>query len=311
MGKFRILEAPPGTLEAGRAIRKDFFGDDGDQVERVDMLFIRSLEWYLLVDGLWSETFAIGTMLYLRFFKHMRLNAARMLASRIPSATIAQIKTRAFLGESFDFLSLEAQGEDGDLTEVLDGSADQKRLLKRHLLAEAKNYRELETLIESLDNMETVTSLGHIMHENPSPKWQKQWRYKVADALQPARASVQPLLKGWLTSSQRDQPQLALLREAYLPETVLAYISLLQFAGGILSRDFLMQCMELSADIAAEDSDLLELFQKTGRMQELVDAFALASKALLIMTSEKKGTSSKSKKLRAKGWSQELWNIKK
>ena len=108
-----------------------------------------------------------------------------------------------------------------------------------------------------------------------------------------------------------DQPQLALLREAYLPETILAYISLLQFAGGILSRDFLMQCMELSADIAAEDSDLLVLFQKTGRMQELVDAFALASKALLIMTSEKKGTSSKSKKLRVKGWSQELWNIKK
>jgi len=88
-----------------------------------------------------------------------------MLASRIPSTTIAQIKTRAFLGESLDFISLEAQGEDGDLTEVLDGSADQKRLLKRHLLAEAKNYRELETLIESLDNMETVTSLGHIMHE--------------------------------------------------------------------------------------------------------------------------------------------------
>ena len=32
------------------------------------MLFIRSLEWYLLVDGLWSETFIFGTMLYLRFF---------------------------------------------------------------------------------------------------------------------------------------------------------------------------------------------------------------------------------------------------
>jgi len=74
-GKFRILEAPPGTLEAGRAIRKDFFGDDGDQVERVDMLFIRSLEWYLLVDGLWSETFTIGTMLYLRFFSKLSFNA--------------------------------------------------------------------------------------------------------------------------------------------------------------------------------------------------------------------------------------------
>jgi len=64
-GKFKLLEDAPGS---GRKIRKDFFGDDPDKVERVDMLFIRSLEWYLLIDGLWSETFTVGTMLYMRFF---------------------------------------------------------------------------------------------------------------------------------------------------------------------------------------------------------------------------------------------------
>jgi nuclear pore complex protein Nup107 len=69
-GNFKLLEdAPDGP---GRKIRKDFFGDDPDKVERVDMLFVRSLEWYLLVDGLWTETFVIGTMLYMRFFsKHL------------------------------------------------------------------------------------------------------------------------------------------------------------------------------------------------------------------------------------------------
>lgn len=65
-GNFKIVEA--SSEGAGRKIRKDFFGDDPEKVERIDMLFIRSLEWYLLVDGLWSETFTIGTMLYLRFF---------------------------------------------------------------------------------------------------------------------------------------------------------------------------------------------------------------------------------------------------
>jgi nuclear pore complex protein Nup107 len=61
---FKLLEDGP----TGRKVKSDFFGDDPDKVERLDMLFIRSLEWYILIDGLWSETFAVGTMLYLRFF---------------------------------------------------------------------------------------------------------------------------------------------------------------------------------------------------------------------------------------------------
>lgn len=77
-----------------------------------------------------------------------------------------------------------------------------------------------------------------------------------------------------------------------------------------MSRDLLMECMDLSALVAAEDSDLLDLFVKTGRMQELVEAFALASKELLILTSQKQGIGSKSKKLRAKGWTPELWTVK-
>lgn len=78
-----------------------------------------------------------------------------------------------------------------------------------------------------------------------------------------------------------------------------------------MTRDFLMECIELSALVAADQSDLLELFVKTRRMEELIEAFAIASKTLLILTSSKKGAGSKSKKLRAKGWTQELWNVKR
>lgn len=71
-----------------------------------------------------------------------------------------------------------------------------------------------------------------------------------------------------------------------------------------------MECMDLSALIAADDSDLLALFVKTGRMQELVEALALASKELLILTSQKQSTATKSKKLKARGWTPELWTVK-
>ncbi len=94
----------------------------------------------------------------------MHLNAARTLALRITSSAIAKCKTRAILGETLDFFSLES-GNEEDLTEVLDGSGEQKRLLRRRLLTESKSFRELETLIECLDNIETVTSMAAIMTE--------------------------------------------------------------------------------------------------------------------------------------------------
>jgi nuclear pore complex protein Nup107 len=87
-----------------------------------------------------------------------------MLASRVSSQDIARSKTYAIIGESMDFVALESN-ENEDLTEVLDGSADDKKFLRKHLLAEAKSFRELEALIESLDNMETVTSMGYLVHE--------------------------------------------------------------------------------------------------------------------------------------------------
>lgn len=73
-GNFKLLEEDTDQFGTTRKVKRDFLGDDPDRVERIDMLLIRSLEWYLLVDGLWTETFTVGTMLYLRFFsKHFSL----------------------------------------------------------------------------------------------------------------------------------------------------------------------------------------------------------------------------------------------
>ncbi|KAE9376803.1 hypothetical protein N431DRAFT_401256 [Stipitochalara longipes BDJ] len=312
-GNFKLLEEDSSSLFGpSRKVTRDFLGDDPDKVERIDMLLIRSLEWYLLVDGLWSETFTVGSMLYLRFFKHLHLNAARTLASRITSNAIAKCKTRAILGDSIDFFALET-GEDEDVTEVLDGSGERKRLLRKHLLAEAKSFRELETLIECLDNIETISSMAALMKEDGASA-ERNWRGQLAKAFLPTRATIQPLLNGWLLTSPNEglQMEFKLLREAYLPETLLAYIVSLQFAGNVLTRDYLMECMELSALIAEENSDLLKLFIETGRMQELVEALAMASKSLLLVTSARQasGSRSSSKKMRLKGFTQSLWNVK-
>jgi nuclear pore complex protein Nup107 len=105
--------------------------------------------------------------------------------------------------------------------------------------------------------------------------------------------------------------ELAGLRKAYLPETVLAYVSALHAAGTSLSRDWLLECMELATIITARDSDVLSLFIEAARVKELLEAFTATSKTLAIATGEKRATGAGSKKLRELGWSRDLWSIKK
>jgi len=105
-------------------------------------------------------------------------------------------------------------------------------------------------------------------------------------------------------------PEFEQLREAYLPETILAYIFALQLGGSALTRDLLMECMDLSTIIADEDSDILALFIKLNRLPELVEALAKASKTLLLVNAgQRKQTGSKGKKLRQKGWTTSIWNV--
>lgn len=129
---------------------------------------------------------------------------------------------------------------------------------------------------------------------------------------------MKPVLKGWLleTNDRNDELEFAYLREAYLPETLIAYVSALQYAGNSLTRDNLLEAMDLAAVVAERDSDIAALLVKTGRMKELVEAFASVSKALAGEQTEKKksGKASKAgptsaKKMKEMGWSKELWKV--
>jgi nuclear pore complex protein Nup107 len=139
---------------------------------------------------------------------------------------------------------------------------------------------------------------------------------------------MQPLLKNWLlvgiegksantlsnlisaNEITEGDDELRDIRQAYLPETLLAYVSTLHFAGTGLSRDNLLECMELASIIAERDSDLSTAFVEAGRMKELVESFAACSKALAISTGERRATGASSKKLREMGWSRDLWSVK-
>ncbi|KAI1003649.1 Nucleoporin [Podosphaera aphanis] len=301
---FTLFSDNPDSPSSQRTLAKDFIGEE-DSVERIDLLLIRSLQWYLLVDGLWAEAFRFGTMLYLRFFKNLHLCAAKMLSINVPSKMLMERKIEVIFCKSRSILDIDPN-EDEEPTEAL----------KEHMLAEANNFRELEILIECLDNIDTATCLHNMKKQGLSnqmpPTSFGEWRNSYQVACEEARACARSLMKGWLLTSQDETitPDLKSIREAYLPETLLAYITTLQNAGLSLSRDFLLEAMEVSSILAEEDSDILELFLQTGRLQEMVDNLARASKTLLILSSAKQNQASRGARIKRRGWTLDLWNVK-
>jgi len=66
-GNFRILQNGPPTLKYGRGVKPDFFGEDAEFVDRDDELIIRSMEWLMMVPGLFAETCTYAVRIYKYF----------------------------------------------------------------------------------------------------------------------------------------------------------------------------------------------------------------------------------------------------
>lgn len=145
----------------------------------------------------------------------------------------------------------------------------------------------------------------------------REFYEKLGQAIRVAKTGMKPVLRGWLleTNNEDDELEFAQLRETYLPDAIIAYVAALQYAGGQLTRENLLEAMDLAATIAERDSDVAALFMRTGRMKELVEAFASCSKALVAEPEKEKKKTGKAgqtsaKKMREMGWSKELWSVK-
>lgn len=124
---------------------------------------------------------------------------------------------------------------------------------------------------------------------------------------------LQPLYIQLTHQSADTAEQLHHIRILYLPEMILAYISALYFASHALAKEHLLVVMDLATQVA-DNEDLIGCFQETKRMTDLVDAFALASKAMLALNEEKGSigvSSMKGRKGKAKDNAKKmaLWEI--
>jgi nuclear pore complex protein Nup107 len=110
-----------------------------------------------------------------------------------------------------------------------------------------------------------------------------------------------------------ENPQSWNVKCAYIPEIVLAYLSVLQTAAFFLQRDSAVssavKAMEIANLVADEENEWLQkVFLKTGRMSQLVDALAMVSKAMLRLN-EHEPKKSATKKRGSKGETLRIWDL--
>ena len=104
-----------------------------------------------------------------------------------------------------------------------------------------------------------------------------------------------------MANTETERAELEEIRKTYIPELFLDYHNALYYAGHVLTSELLVQCMNLAMQVS-ENEYLTSAFVASRRMAELVDALALASKAM-VNTQARPG-----KKLLG-GESLGIWNV--
>ena len=172
-----LLEPTDSTLWPGQRVKSAFYRSE---LEDEEFAVIDSLEWFLLLDGHWVETFKILTKTLTTFLSKIswlfgavndvlkstdistigqgRIASAVALCDRLPTKTISEIKTVMIFGAGIDIWSEE---NIEDLLQSLDSHrssasrirpfspAAQQKLLSV-LKSQSKTYRDLEMLVYAL-----------------------------------------------------------------------------------------------------------------------------------------------------------------
>ena len=98
------------------------------------------------------------------------------------------------------------------------------------------------------------------------------------------------------------------IRVTYLPEVIIAFNSVLNFAGHALTRTHLVHCMNLATQVAT-NPNLTQAFVASKRMREVMKAFAFSAKAMLAANENAPPKKFQRSKF-PNGENMEIWQVK-
>jgi nuclear pore complex protein Nup107 len=108
--------------------------------------------------------------------------------------------------------------------------------------------------------------------------------------------------------SDEESAQITTILSAYLPDLILAYNSTIQASAHFVSHNLATKSMDLAVAIADDaNAHLADAFVRTGRMQELVQALAATSQAMIRL-----GEGAPKAERRRRGWlgeSSRIWDL--
>ncbi|KAL9130608.1 MAG: hypothetical protein Q9217_001268 [Psora testacea] len=319
--ELKILEPVGKTDVQARPIRGGFIGD---KVTDDQMDLIRAFEWYMVLEGYWQQTMAIGVVIYKHFLRSQGLAAARKLSQEVTLSRISLSKSYAILRRTVDIskdhdLSIEEDGSPSSAKKsksrgkshqrqssaTTNSARDDEREI---LLEQSRTFRDLESLLVTLNAMEEWRYLADQVQRHPKDK---SVSAPFKKAFLEVVSAMDPLLHGWLQnpktgmrSRKRFSPMLTVNTDAEadefeqiglacLPEVILAYNSILNFSSYYAGREILKQSMDMAALFAEEGSELAACIVAANRMPELMDSFAVAAKSMILAEARKPGEKGK------------------
>lgn len=286
-------------------VQAGFVGDP-NTMDEDEAHVVQAHEWVNYIDAKnWGMAVWLMTALYKTLLLSGKLKAAKALSSRVELATTSLKVTGMNL--SLAAMVQDTNEDEGDTDMEGDASVDdvsrlasptkrRKEPKPNHLLAKESTNRSilaeqsltwahLELLVQAMDALELWQDLADQVEKGPrnDTHMMQAAKKELSGALQTVMSAMQPLLETGFLSSPSDEQEdqdLREIRNHYLPECVLAYNSALYFGGHAITRQHLIQCMNLAQEVAQNET-LTQAFVASKRMQELVTALALDSQALL------------------------------
>jgi len=304
--RFEIVEpvnAQEHILWPGVRIKPSF---EGTAIEEKEEAIIEALQWYQYIGGDYQQTFEHLQNALTIFLLNGRLSAAERVIQDLSVETLSLSRTEALCGYPFDFTTPGTEEQDerllyehrDSLTDVARANAipldklpdaDKHRAIVEDLRRHSAPYYDLQQIVRLLvlfrewrQIEEALIKIRSDRAKDPSAV-RKPDTQRTKQVLEAITNLFDTLLLSLATSSPEPPTQdAANLRCAYLPEILLAYLSVLQTSSFFLQRDPAIKAMHVAVLVADEDYHWLQkILLRTGRMSDLVDCLACVSKAML------------------------------
>ncbi|EMD95802.1 hypothetical protein COCC4DRAFT_183608 [Bipolaris maydis ATCC 48331] len=335
--RFKILEQVSvpheQVLWPGVRIKRSF---DGEQISEQDEIIVDALQWYNYIGRDYEHTFEHLNNALTIFLLNGRLAAAEKVINDLSVESLSLSRTEALTGYPFDLMTPGAEEQDErQLHEHRDSlsAAARASAIPISQLPDANQHRELVMQLRQASlpyyNLQQIVRLLILFRE-----WREEEQALIqirADRqkettgakAKPDTQHTKALLDSISTIFDTLLPSISLystadshylteqtwdLLKAYIPDIILAYLSVLQSASWFLNKDPAIKAMEVAVVIADKSNEWLQrCLLETGRMSEVLECLAGVSKCMLKLTEG--GKEKGNKKRGGKGETLRIWDL--